>query len=60
MVTERFQAEKAPGKLYVMMEVETPFIAVTANRQKHMCISEIDLMGCDDGPIKLCSIPNMV
>ena len=60
MVPERIPAEKPPGKMSVMMEVETPFIAVRANRQKHMLISEIDLMGCDDGPIKLCSIPNMV
>ena len=60
MVPERIPAEKVPGRLSVMMGVETPFIAVMANRQKHMLITEIDLMGCDGGPIRLCNIPNMV
>ena len=42
------------------MNTETPFIAVMADQQKHMLISEIDLINCGTGPIRVCDVPNLV
>ena len=59
-VPETIDSDKIHNKISVMMGFETPFIAVSANRQKHILISEVDLLGCSEGSIRMCNIPNMV
>ena len=59
-VPETVVSDKIKDKISVIMGFETPFIAISANRQKHMLISEVDLLGCSEGSVRMCNIPNMV
>ena len=48
------------SNLSILIEPETPFIAVTSDRKSHMLISMYDLLQCSTGGVSMCDLRNVI